>query len=1201
MSHRGVGEPSAVHKVHPFFAKVHPSDLAAASPGQSFVLENVRESAKGSQHDTPAAKRHKSNRLSSQTAHHAEASNSGQAHDASAASRIQPDTDSCVTTQALQHSAPIYGQIQEDYAKPKCPPNSHAPGTSHASGTGGESGASNPLAKDSRSTTTPSRKKLLKVNMKTGTLGSPPRVKQRKTTSSRIVCVHYGTNEVDRREMGAKITQILNGDLRLPVISPKIPPSRKPSENDSMSATAAPSPKTTHPFFKGKPKPSRQSIPSSLPTDSVPKSPRKKHSIFTSTPMSPRKPKNSFLSTNQNKVPQSGFWSGGTKVPGAKYPMWPSKGMSHVRGDDCAPLSMTIQPVGHRKSKGQVTIIGRTESVLTVVMEHINMKALRGSLPRDEDSFIPAPPELRMPQRHFESGLKLQNRIRHQLSISSPLALAGEEDVSQDELAGPVPTVAHPAISKQYVSLVRQLSAFDRSTCESVAWCQKYAPVSAAQVLQKGGDAIYIKNWLEAMKVQSVDTGSSEGAGDKNKAKADVVVPKKRRKKYKEDDFIVDTDDEASELEEILENGEKEDTDTDFWQASKKSVIRSTSTKPRESGRLKNTIVLSGPHGCGKTAAVYAVAKELDFEVFEINSSSRRSGRDVLERIGDMTRNHLVQRHRAQAAPVADGDASDATTGGKESISSRHGIMTAFFRAKSGSKEKGKQSKKSSATTKTQKQSLILVEEADILYEEDRQLWTTLMGVMEQSKRPFVITCNDESLIPLQSLNLHGIFRFTPAPTPLAVDLCILIAAHEGHALRRGAVEALYKSRNFDLRATICDLNFWCQIGVGDRKGGFDWFYSRWPKGSDLDERGDVVRVISQDTYRHGMGWLGRDAILSERSGLDREREVLQQSWNFWQVDMGGDWCHSADMSALAKGRGRAAKKCCDNQDQKPKTRAAALEALDDFYLTQSDADLFSGGIFAAHHKEKMDPSLPEMTSRTREDFIIGRSLLDTQEMSFHTTYGQSISLALKSEARRRLLAASQRILEPRERERERDTGREKDRDGDGDKSRLHCPPLLDEPGAVAKLDALFDNRVQAMTRMDIACAFDPIAVAPKSQVTSHLEPSVFDRTMRLIVVDVAPWVRGIVAFEHQLMQERQKLNSLLSEGRTRKRMRKTRSAYSALEGGERRSTRKERYFGDALTTSLVMRTGGRQCWQDAVAAESMCEVQSGVEGDQMK
>ncbi|KAG6255848.1 hypothetical protein E4U23_003353 [Claviceps purpurea] len=1191
MNHRGVGGSSA-QKVHPFFAHNHSSSLAAGSTGQSFAFDKSQDPGKEASHSIHTAKRRKTskpNRPSSKIVDHAEASNSGSARDVSTAGWVpaDPRPDQSLSKQALQNHTSSSTKPRKVPATPELPTVSHA---SISAESGASSCRSASLvtkgseSSDASSGRAPLVKKMLKFNTKTGTLGSPPKTKQKKDTPSRLlVCVRYGNNEVTRREMGLKIAQILNGELQLPKFPTQPQPGCKSVESDKTSAKSASS-KTTHPFFMGKSKPPKSSTPSRT-TDSAPKSPSRKHSIFTSTPMSPQKPKNPFLSTMPNKVPLSGIRSGATKVPGAKYPLWPPNGMSHVRGDGCAPLPMIsrpIRPARPKKFKGHVTTIRQTESVLQVVMEHIDMEKLRRSLPRDEDSFIPVPSELRVPQRHFESGLKLQHRIRPQLSVQSPLALAGKEDIDQDELAGPPAAAVHPAISRHYVSLAKQLSAFDRSTCESMAWSQKYAPVSAVQVLQRGTDAAYIRDWLEAMKVQSVEKSSSDSAGERTKANGDGV-PKKKRKKNKVDDFIVDTDEEESELEEIAEEGDDEaDSGAESWQA-KKSVARSINTKSKEGGKLRNTIVLSGPHGCGKTAAVYAVAKELDFEVFEINPGSRRSGKDILDRIGDMTRNHLVQHHRAQAAPIGAGDSSDMTAGSESRPSQQQGIMTSFFKAKTaktgkpGSKAKSKQqSTKSTASPRGQKQSLILIEEADILYEEDKQLWTTLMGMIDQSRRPFVITCNDESLLPLESLDLHGIFRFAPPPTVPAVDLCILIAANEGHILCRGAVEALYQSRHCDLRATICDLNFWCQIGVGDRRGGFDWFYSRWPKGCDLDERGNVVRVLSQDTYQHGMGWIGRDAVLSERSGLETEREVLQQLWNFWHVDL-GDWCRSQPlyMRALERVIHRAS----GRSDDKHK-KVAALEAWDEFCTAQSDADLLSDGIFAEHLKEKLDPSLPETTTRAREDYIIGRNLLDAQEAFSHTTNSQSISLALKSAAREQLSSASQRILKVR----------------DGDRSRLHCPPL-DEPTAVAKLDASLRQRSQDMTRLDISYAFDPIAVAPKSQATSYLEPSVFDRTMPVIVVDVAPWIRGIIAFEEQLMQERRKLNSLLGGG-TRKRMRNTRSAYSALEGGERRRTRKDRYFGEALTTSLVMRTGGRHDWQEAVAELMREGSAAGGEGE---
>src|SRR5690349_1581999 len=112
------------------------------------------------------------------------------------------------------------------------------------------------------------------------------------------------------------------------------------------------------------------------------------------------------------------------------------------------------------------------------------------------------------------------------------------------------------------------------------------------------------------------------------------------------------------------------------------------------------------------------------------------------------------------------------------------------------------------------------------------------------------MTCNDETSLPLHTLNLHGIFLLSPPARYLSVDRLLLMAANEGHALTRNSVEQFYDSRKRDLRAATMDLQYWCQMGVGDRRGGFDWFYPRWPKGIDLDENKEVVRVVSQDTYR---------------------------------------------------------------------------------------------------------------------------------------------------------------------------------------------------------------------------------------------------------------------------------------------------------------------------------------------------------------
>lgn len=634
-------------------------------------------------------------------------------------------------------------------------------------------------------------------------------------------------------------------------------------------------------------------------------------------------------------MPQFGVKSVGLRVPGSSMPAWPWKDMVHVQppeGPNWTAKEIPDLSLSLRKSKGHTVGIDNGESVLALTTQRLDVPRVAEAVKNvNTEEFLPPPPELRLPRKHFESGRKLQERIAPELST---------RDSSDNPL---------------FDSIRNNLSAFDRSQCETSIWTQKYAPSCVAEVLQSGREPFMLKEWLAALKVLSVDTGPGDAggsvAGKGGVSKAGATVPKKKRKRAKLDGFVVSSDEEADEM------GEPSDTEIDLSPSGrhglvKKTVIRAgdMAKKVSKNGdRLTNAVVISGPHGCGKTAAVYAAARELDFEVFEINPSSRRSGKDVLERIGDMTKNHLVHHH-----PVSNSSPSDETAIVDEDVSNevkagKQATMNSFFKSKAPTKKnsgpllkqtalKAQTNEGTRTPAKIQKQSLILLEEIDILYEEDKQFWATVMGLMIQSKRPFVMTCNDETLVPLQSLRLHGIFRFTPPPTDRAVDRLLMIAANEGHALRREPVVALYESRSHDFRASLMDLNYWCQIGVGDRRGGFDWFYLRWPKGVDVDGEGQVVRVVSEDTYQEGMGWLDHGGLFGTTPSQETEEEVLRQAWEGWSLDV-GQWQDMLDL-----------KSCADDLDTVTAAasgRLKALEAYDQFADAMSAADAASSLAFA--------------------------------------------------------------------------------------------------------------------------------------------------------------------------------------------------------------------------------------------------------------
>ncbi|GJC96195.1 ATPase [Colletotrichum higginsianum] len=1029
----------------------------------------------------------------------------------------------------------------------------------------GPSNTAQNIAQNAGKAEPPKPTKVLKFNPKTGTIGSPPKPKpgSAETTKtaksskspakpSRIVTMKYGPNQEARERIGSKIDQILASHPQVktgPVnTTPRKSRAKAPKADQDKSK-----PNITHPLFLGK---SKAVIKSADAPSAALKQPRA--TIFSSTPCSPKKQR-SALKAGNVQLPQFGVRSMGLRVPGACHPAWPAQGTAHVRGlspgEEC--LSARQQAgFASRKSKGQTTNVFPGESVVDQIAKSLDTLSLAKSIQETTDDYVPPPPsELRLPEKHFESGRKLRQRIRPELR--TPLPLISSQD-SDDELLTASTRKPHPAVTRLYNLLETNLSAHDRSQCEELPWAQKYAPVCADELLQSGQEGLLLKEWLQSLKVQSIDTGGP--IADHKSGSKPGSATKKKRKRNKLDGFVVSSGDEAEFLP-AASDDEDDWLPTPIHGSTKKTVVRRDIGK--DASRLTNAVVLSGPHGCGKTAAVYAVAKELGFEIFEINASSRRNGKDVMEKVGDMTQNHLVQRHRQSGQADVGDNADDGTA--NDIKSGKQGTMTSFFKLKPASKPQATAQpevteqptaavKSARAKPQDQKQSLILLEEVDVLYEEDKQFWATIVSLIAQSKRPFVMTCTDETLVPFHNLVLYGILRFTPPPEALAVDTLLLVAANEGHALRRAAVSALYESRGYDLRASLTELNYWCQLGVGDRRGGFDWFYPRWPKGCDTDENGDVVRVVSEGTYLEGMGWISRDpAIVS--SPRAAEEELMNQCWQGLELDL-GNWHESLDMVSWA-----------DNvATSSAGDRVAALEVFSEFSDLMSAADLCSGGELGLKFQEPLDATQPDIPIKARDDFTVGRRLLEAPPLTTYTCTAKALATSLKSGARQVLRTAS--LLN-------------------------NIPAKLDylqEDSAIRRMRQYFVNptRDAVIDRYDMAFAFDPIAVSEKALATmaTSLEPSVFDRTMRMITLEVAPYVRGIIGYDHRLMQDRMQRGGLLSEGgRPGKRMRSTRAAYSALEGVARSSTRNENYFLAELSTPLVMRTGG-EGWQAAVDKE---------------
>uniref|UniRef100_A0A060T3T6 ARAD1A18722p n=1 Tax=Blastobotrys adeninivorans TaxID=409370 RepID=A0A060T3T6_BLAAD len=307
----------------------------------------------------------------------------------------------------------------------------------------------------------------------------------------------------------------------------------------------------------------------------------------------------------------------------------------------------------------------------------------------------------------------------------------------------------HPMVSK-LIDSCGLSSAFDDHTCENLAWTAKYAPTKCSQSIASQ-EAKEVLNW----------TRSSVQSLKKRKKRTGKQPKKKKRKPVDElDDFIVDdtetgTDEDSSELDRVL--------------------------------------IVHGPSGAGKTASIVAAAKELNAYIFEINSSSKRTGKELIDNLEGMGTSQLVH---------------------------------------------------SSNETRNQ-DSLVLVEEADVLFQDESSFWSGLTKFVETAKRPIILTCNDISMLPDNVVSNYGDNIYISKPNfSLVVDIAFLVALCEGHLVERQAIEKLTRSCHLDLRMVLTQLQFWCQMGIGGRKSGIDWMLT----AAERRALGNV-RVISQHPY----------------------------------------------------------------------------------------------------------------------------------------------------------------------------------------------------------------------------------------------------------------------------------------------------------------------------------------------------------------
>ncbi|XP_046710505.1 ATPase family AAA domain-containing protein 5b [Silurus meridionalis] len=266
-------------------------------------------------------------------------------------------------------------------------------------------------------------------------------------------------------------------------------------------------------------------------------------------------------------------------------------------------------------------------------------------------------------------------------------------------------------------------------------------------------------------------------------------------------------------------------------------------------GELCNTLLIHGPTGTGKSAAVFACAEQLGFNVLEVNSSSLRSGRLVLSQLKESTQSHQVgapqpsishtpspaaaSRQGASQEPIwscrKPSAMSRAASRRKCGVSRKSVTLTRYFR-KTGNKHtelphdtrppddvtrdesKCKQDGVPDKNDKTPPISLVLFEEVDIVFEEDVGFFAAIKTLMSTTKRPIILTTND----PASRKSFDGRFeeiRFRTPAQESVVSYLQRVCVAEGVKLDPEQIRFMLQENNGDVRRSVLELEVWVRSG----------------------------------------------------------------------------------------------------------------------------------------------------------------------------------------------------------------------------------------------------------------------------------------------------------------------------------------------------------------------------------------------------
>ncbi|ORE10635.1 P-loop containing nucleoside triphosphate hydrolase protein [Rhizopus microsporus var. microsporus] len=376
------------------------------------------------------------------------------------------------------------------------------------------------------------------------------------------------------------------------------------------------------------------------------------------------------------------------------------------------------------------------------------------------------------------------------------------------------------------------------------SWIDKYRPRTVDGLVGAKHNHVYLKNWLHQMKIEPA-TAPCRDEGN-------IKKHTKKKKKEMDDDLLLDglslDENKTNAFDRLMKKKKENDDSSDDDFVVSPAAVRKKAARQQHQGETvrSNMVLLVGYHGVGKTALVHTAAEQEGYEIFEINSGSRRSGKDVVSAVGEMTKSHLVTfqnnvseepQKKRRLNPFLSSKGMTNTTQGK-------GQLLNFVRKSNNGNNNKKLNLNRSADGP--KQSLILLEEVDLLFEEDKGFWASVVELSQKSKRPIIMTCNDPDQIPFEMLYLQTVLDIQPPPLEELLPYLWLVCYAEGYQMDPADLVCLTALVGRDVRQLLQILELYRGV-----PHPFESYLSISPQMSmtELKSR-SIPSKIAVDTYR---------------------------------------------------------------------------------------------------------------------------------------------------------------------------------------------------------------------------------------------------------------------------------------------------------------------------------------------------------------